>query len=469
MNWNESLDLIDQLLRSGQLESAAKKILTLTSLNPPADCRPRLACAAGDVGLASLGLRLLAEAFSQPNQELLLIQAKLLGHAGAYPDALRLLEQLPQIQEVRSTRAAVLLDCRRDGAAEKEAREALQMWPQDPSLILTLAQSLIRQRREFEAESYIEAALEISTNQKLDLIRARALALKIETYLLQKRFSDVPALIQTLATALSPIDTFTPQKWRRILFAVSSSDLTPIESLRTECLEHKDLEGLRQCDLYALRIEFNKDRFHRLYFGTIAPEFRAQMEKEFDYRPDVREFLLGAMGAPQLDLVTGVIEGSTLTELPPKLIHSILSALTRDLYHPVSAGAIFAEVFPNENFDVHTSVHRVHQAIHRTRRWLAAQQIPVQIHEFKGRYTLTVDGFFAIRIPLELQTSDNEHRRMYALAKFFGERGFTARQARQALGLSPAIFKSLMTWAEKQGHVTRFGAGPSTKYKINAA
>ncbi len=475
------VELIEQceiLIQAGNLDAAYKK---LNALNPAHVPRPERLALAGQcrrVGLINVGLRLLTSIVhpakgvwgEEATPFELAEHAMLLHKSGAVREALSTLARADATatSEIYLGRS----QCHMALGEFLEAAANLELYQRQADIsplqklssrVLLAAASIAADRWDY-ARHLLDETITAATHAGFDLVLGQALELRGRAHLQAGRFADARADL-----AGSGADPFTLHKWSTIIHAIESGDRNILLELRREAFDKKNWEGVRDADRFQLKIEFNEERFNWLLFGTPYSAFRASVEAEHGRLPERKELILGDEQAPALDLVTGEITGPMICPAPPRLVHRLVNALLGDFYRPIPTAGLFAELFPGEHFDVFSSIHRVHQAIHRTRKWFEANGIPIVIVETQGHYSLTVHGHFAIRVPYERQCLDAEARRFQALLNHFGGKGFTARQARQALGLTPAVFKSLMSWAEETGNVSRLGAGPSTRYRITAA
>ena len=466
----------ENLIRTGSPETAHKKLTSVHAADVSRDQRLALANLCRRVGLISSGLRLLTplvhpdkgvwglEATSAELAE----HAMLLRKSGTAREALSTLNRADsnQTSEVFLNRAMCHIDLRE----YSEAVANLEIYLKQPeispykklSASAHLASALFALDRWEQAGHFVNETIAQSTAENFNKITAQSLELRARIHLNYGRFN------QARADLASSRDTVSIYKWSRIIDAMENRDKNILLEFRQDAAAHHNWETVREADRFHLKLEFDENRFNWLLFGTPFSAYRKSVEMEHQRSPARQELMFGDDRAPALDLVTGEITGPMICQAPPRLVHRLVNALLRDFYQPIPTGCLFAELFPGEYFNVFSSVHRVHQAIHRARKWFDSQKIPVAIVESQGHYSLAINGHFAVRVPYERQTLEAEARRFHALLQHFGSKGFTARQARQDLGLTPAVFKSLMNWAEETGNVSRLGAGPSTRYRILA-
>src|SRR5262249_16869388 len=134
--------------------------------------------------------------------------------------------------------------------------------------------------------------------------------------------------------------------------------------------------------------------------GTPYEAFRSRVCAELDHHPEKSFYLLGAEGTPCMDITTGKINGEDALD-SGRIGHQLIEVLLRDFYRPVKLCEIFAQLFPDEHFDIFSSPNRVHQLLFRTRHWIEQRQLPFSITEEHGYYTLQRAEEFSFLIPYE--------------------------------------------------------------------
>ena len=175
---------------------------------------------------------------------------------------------------------------------------------------------------------------------------------------------------------------------------------------------------------------------------------------------------LGANRSEHLDLVSGTYKGKPVLGVG-KGNHRLLELLTLDFYRPQQLGALFAGLYPGENFNIYSSPDRVHQAIRRLRVWLDENKYSSKIQITNRGYKFTPADTFSIRLVLNRNPSELHqalwHKLFYQIGK---KKCFTVKDAREQLGISETSFHRLANWALSLGLINRSGVGRSTKYLI---
>lgn len=300
--------------------------------------------------------------------------------------------------------------------------------------------------------------------------RAIALELRAQAHLARNHFSQARADLVEAANELAvggDLESFSIKKWLAVLEARQSGSTDALKAIRVEACERKAWESVREIDLQSLKIKFNQSDFEYLMFGTPIPSRRNKIAAELSVPMLADSFVLGNENGPCIDLLTCEITRSTL-QRPTSQIHQVIEILLRDFYRPCRVGQLFSELFPEKTFDVFTSHHRVHQAILRTRRWLKESGLGAEIVSDSGGYSLRISGHLAFKVSLERRSVDRFSLFIEKLrdAKQDHGFGFSAREARESLGLSTSAFKRFAKWAVENGKLERYGASSATIYKV---
>jgi tetratricopeptide (TPR) repeat protein len=452
------------LIQAGQSDSVQKMLSNLLPESVPRSHRREVAALCRRVGLLNTGFKLLTpivrspQESEEPTPKELAEYAMLLEKAGSLAEALQILERV-HLPEANLNRGFCYSRLGEHHTAATHFEAYLRKSDTTDAIVLRgrlgLAAAWISSGKIEQARTWLDEILVHPEIAQYPQILASASELRAQANIHAGRFAEARRDLQLAG----------PSKWTRILDALEAGRTDILMTYRKEAEERGEWESVREADRFLLKLQFDEQRFNWLLFGTPYPSFRREVMREHQREPKIKEICFGHTnkGGASLNLRTGECAGVTA---PPRLVHLLINALLKDFYRPISTGALFAELFIGESFDVFSSIHRIHQAVHRARKWIESRQLPIEIVEKRGHYSLLVHGSFSIVVPFERGTLDAESRRIHALIQEFGSDGFTAREARERLNLTPAVFKSLVTWAEQQGQITRIGAGPSTRYRI---
>ena len=472
---DELIKICEADLKSGQPETVAKRLSRLSAPSVPRNWRLPLANVCRRAGLISLGMKLLAHEELAPREQA--EYAVLLERGGALGEALEILESLDasQMPEVRLYQATCLMSQYQPERAlialEDYLRGALSPYAKLVAH-LNYATALVATSQYLRAGSIIEESIAAARLGQYARLEGNSLELRAQIHItagnLKSASQDLEAAAR-LFTSARPIDQLSVRKWQAYIRAVEMKSVEPLQAFRREAIAYRNWEGVREADLLALKISMDADDLDYLYFGTPMPYYRERIRRELGQAPASDKFLLGSKGSPQLDLLSGEITGGGVTHMlkPGSKSHQLLDSLLRDFYRPLGLGSLFNELFPGEHFDIYSSPDRVHQVIRRSRRWLEDAQIPIEIHEDDGAYSVRISGPFSILVPLDRKPIDWHDIQLERLRQVFGDsRAFSAREARDALGLSIAPFKRLVTWALENGRLERHGASTATLYSV---
>lgn len=269
-----------------------------------------------------------------------------------------------------------------------------------------------------------------------------------------------------ILSSAQTVDQLFILKSRAFIDALESRSLAPLEEFKKEAAARSDWECLRETDLIALQIEFDRDRFNKLVFGTPFEAYRRRVYALTGKTPDSDALVWGTPGMRGMDLSTGKI--NTDPELAPsEKVHQVIQILLRDFYRPVSLGGLFSQLFKGDYFDIFSSPDRVHQGLRRARIWLRESAIPANIVETDGHYSLKLEGDFWFRIPLHREHSDWNRKQLLKLQSVVSsDRLYQASELRALLGLGATPFRRFTNWALESGEIERFGSGPATAYRL---
>lgn len=475
------VDECESLIRAGQIDQVGRRLGALNPSKVERSWRLPIANIARRAGLISLGLKLLRP-IAHPDKELAgmnpTVQEKaeygvLLQRSGAIQDALRLLAKVDsrQVPEVLLYRAF----CHFARWEYPQAIDVLEQYlvvEKRPYQHLVgsvnLASAFLDEGRLPQALEQIERNIGAAHEGRFGRLHGNCLELRAQVRFFEGDFArartDLHVASQYLGAGKSN-DQFAIRKWLAIIDAIESHEMEPLVAIRREAVERRAWESVREADRFSLKIDFDQDRFERLYFGTPYAFFREKLKNEYPSERLPPGLVFGVNGENVLNLHSGKMPGG---EPPSQGIHQVIVSLTRDFYRPLGMGALFSELFPGEHFDIFSSINRIYQLIFRTRRWLMENKLDAGIVEDNGVYRFSFGTNFGVYVPLERDDAAKslDGRRLKDLEEHFGAKEFSSRQACQILGLSASAFKLLMTWALENRHVVRRGQGRSTVYRI---
>ena len=469
-------------LRAGQGQQVAKRLAKLNSAKVPREYRLRLANICRRAGLIAVGLRLLSPVIhsetdrnnSDATSEELAEYAVLLQRSGALEEALSTLGRV----DTDAVPAALLYRafCRFNRWQYEEAipdlKDYLKNPPSDYMKIVgqvNLAAALLATDRIDEAQRTLAQVIESARAQGFSRLVGNSLEMRAQVHITKNDFAQAKSDLDEAMSLFGPeqtLDHLFVRKWKAVLASIESSSPLPLMEFRQAAQAQRDWESVREADLFALKIQFDKDKLDHLYFGTPFGSYRERVRRKLGTAPEETSYIFGKPGSPTLDLLTGEIEGFPHLTAGGK-VHQCLEILTRDFYRPISLGGLFAELFPWEYFEIDSSPNRVHQIIRRTRRWLEDARLPMEVIEDASHYSVRITGDFALLVPLERGSVEWHELQLQKLRSTTSALdAFSASEARTKLGLSVASFKRLASWALEHGKFEKLGAGCATLYRL---
>lgn len=255
-------------------------------------------------------------------------------------------------------------------------------------------------------------------------------------------------------------------KWNSIMQALESKSVEPLLQFRREAIKRHHWESVRDADLFILKARFDQKTFDHLYFGTPMLIYRNRVQRETAGIPS-ESYLFGSENGFCFDLQSGRIDGIDFN--PGKKIHQTIAALVRDFYAPRNIGTLFAELYPNEFFDINSSPLKIGQLLWRTRQWLHENKLSAEIQQHRGTYRLLIQGDFGIRIPLESPILDSMALDWASLrANFLNKGRFSAKSACLQLDWSRSRFLRVAEWAVQTGQLSKSGQGKATLYQVQS-
>lgn len=333
---------------------------------------------------------------------------------------------------------------------------------------VNLAYALLETGQLDRALTILEDGIEKARRDRHARLESNTLALQGQLFVYREEFEEARKRLDAAQNLIGPlqVDNFII-KWRLIGEALQGHTTEPLDQLQAHLQTVQDWEGVRESDLFRIRIDFQKGRFLHLIFGTPFAHYRERVLKLTGEKCDRQVYVYGMKAAPRLDLTTGELDGAPLLD-PGRQQHRIINAFLHDFYRPLRLAEIFSELFPGEHFDIFSSPDRVHQALRRARRWFSEKEIPLAIVENDGFYWMRMQGSFSFRVPLSHEPLDaiSQHFRDLRTA-FSPVREFTAREARERLMLSRRTIQRLVNWGIDTKKIERLGNNPlDIRYKF---
>jgi tetratricopeptide (TPR) repeat protein len=475
------IDACEAEVRSGNVQGLSSRLAKMNVARIPRAHRLPLANICRRAGLTAMGLRFLSPLMSPardsdaPSSAELAEYAVLLQRLGAVGEALGVLEKVDTavVPEAFLYRTFCHMSRWDYASAVNELKSYLDADLDAYSRRVgqvNLAVSFFYTGEIERSEELLNSMLnELKPASEFARLNANCFELRSQVYIeqghLAKAEKDLDAAMAVFGAEQTVDQLFTLKGYAHVN-AIKSGDPRPLELFREEALRRKHWESVRDTDLLRLKIRFDDGLFNYLYTGTPFPAYRERILTELNQPAPTSPFILGESHWPCLDLMTSELDGRRVLNRG-KISHQVLEILLRDFYRPFRLSALFAEIFPNQRFDLDTSKDRVHKALRRARKNWAAQGLPLTIAADGGNYRLKIQGDLAVRILRDRQGISGPRAHMEKLLlQLSPEQTFSSRQAREILELSPSSFKRFAAWAVNEGHLLRFGQGPSVFYQV---
>lgn len=486
-NYERLVHDCDSLVKAGQVAEAAKRLSGLNTAPVPREWRLPLANLCRRTGHITLGLKLLYRviypaknrAGSQPPTSGELAEYGVLLHRfGSLAESVDVLDKVDpneapeallfkafcHFNEWGYEQAVPLLDryvSLQSGAYQKFIGE------------VNLSAALVWCEKWDRALEQINRNIETAKEGGYRRLEGNSYELRAQVHIYRRNFGKARADLE-MATQLVGLtaasDSLAVRKWQAIIESFEARDVQKLVELKERALAMRDGETAREADRFRLFIGFDEETFEHLLFGTPYQDFRSMLCRQMRRGPARSDYLIG--GGPRcLDTRTGELSGAELSEelRAGGKCHKVIDVLLKDFYRPVRLGGLHSELFPGEHFNVFSSPGRVHQLLFRTREWLEANSIPIKIAERDGFYRIEVDPSFSVRIPYQRGEVDSKEIQWKKLLDHLpSATTFTAKEARNLLGIPRTSFQRLITWAEEEKKVERIGEYNTTSYRIAA-
>lgn len=466
----------ENFIRAGHIGQAVHILKSLNSAKIPRELKLPFANLCRRADLAGVGLRILERVEKMSPAETA-EYAVLLHRSGAVEEALGLLrKQDPKVvPEVLLYTAFCHLSRYEYRSAAGALKPYLEL-QKDPykNLVgrMNLAYSLFECGEFGAAESLVNEILQSARANGHSRLVANALELRAQCHIHSKNFvqasADLDEALGIMGKGQSR-DQLWIKKWRAVLEGYATGMTDSLEKFRAEAAARRHWPSVRDAELLALKIKFSPDAFAKLFVGTPYADYRRELRESHPAQDVPTEYLFGGDSKNCLDVVTGEILGMAPGLMVTKGNRLVLDILARDLYRPLSVGALFSQVFPGDHFCIFSSPARVHQAIYRCRLWLGENEVPLSISEDHGEFHLERKGEFGLLLKAERTAGGEDIARLKILKNEFGQTGqFKPTEARKVLDLPGTSFNRFTSWAIAEGEIIREGQGPATRYKIAA-
>lgn len=480
----------EELVRQGRDDEAQRRLRRVEPARVPRPLRLEFANLCRRCGLVAHGLRLLTPVIRPPARggtgapataAERCEYAMLLQRSGAVTEALAILEKIDPADDPRALLYQAF--CHFNEWNYEAALPRLQSYLEHPMddyarLIarVNLVACLLTLRRFPEAEAEIARAFRLAEESGAERLRGNLHELRAQLHMARLRHPEARADLNEAQRRLGGIqneDLLFVRKWKAVIELRETGARAPLEKFRADAERAGDWESAREARLFLLTGRHAADDVLELVIGTPFPGYRARILEHLASLPELpARWRWGAAEGLALDLATGELTGPGAAGVRPptaKCLH-LIEALSQDLFRPQRLATLFGRLFPREHFDIFSSPQRVHQILARTRRWLAANRLPLDIVEEKGQFRLRKPERFALILPLAREPRENHQRLLQRLERDFREAPyFTGPEAAAVLGISQSRMKRVLAWGVSRNLLQRAGRGSGTTYSLRAA
>ncbi|MDZ4660741.1 MAG: hypothetical protein SGJ18_03895 [Pseudomonadota bacterium] len=249
-----------------------------------------------------------------------------------------------------------------------------------------------------------------------------------------------------------------------------------LKQVRNDALQKKLWEVLRDCDLYEATLTKNEEMVVSLYFGTPHEKFRQRILRIFKEKISLPENYIWHPNAKPshekylLEVSLGLDKKSGSKLKFGQLVHKLLQILTSDFYRPFKVQTLFGLLFPDENYNLLSSPHKVYDLIARLRSWFKKNQIPLEVASTaRGEFQLETLKPYAINVKPFSHLKDAIEGFFEQLKSEFKGNPFTCKDVVMLTGYSRAQAKRLLHEAVELKRLILSGKGNTTRYLIKNA
>lgn len=486
----QKLNEIDQLIRNAQWISAQAALSQIKTKDIPTKSLGDVAALATRANLPRMTLKLLRP-IVYPGKKLIRAAtpreiteyAMALVRLGADSEASDLLERVsPTEVPISNLYKAILL------MKQWKYKEAVPLLSdylskeKDPYFhtngLSNLTHCLFFLRRYREMEPLLSEILKYSNEKGLFL--QEAYVTRYSAMVEFQRKNWVSALSQlekakALLAETNDLDSLFVRKWTALTqaFQFGGDDRSRklIEAIRNEAAARCHWETVRDIDYHKALLFKDEPLALKLHFGTPFQAFKDRLLSNFPDLPLHKTFLweLGPEGKrPRkiIDIRTQANENAVALK-GGYALHRICSIFVSDFYRPFGVVTLFDKMLPGEHYNGEPSRHRIFQSINRLRAWFEANQLPLQLEEANGEYSLSSKQSIAISISNQTEKSHPSpfEYRLQTMQEGLGEE-FSVPEIVTFLGLSRTRVTLLVEQAIESGVLQRIGTGKSTKYRF---
>ncbi len=481
LKYNQLLDQCDLYIKSGNINAVVKLISKINLLQIPRSFKQSFAKIFRRSGLITHGIRLLHPIIRNdkvltepPTSSEICEYASLISRIGSSQESIALLADINP-----TTNPEALLYsgfCHVSNWNYAEAQKHFERYlthdMDDYSKLIAkvnLSACYVGAGHMNQAIVLINECLEHSVKAKSLRLQGNCLELRGQANALNFNFNQAKkdlALAEEIFKNSQSYDALLIDKWKAIIEAFETKSSDSLVRFRKNAVIQNHWESVRESDLFTSRIKFEQNCFDQIIFGTPS-QFYQGRALELVGLPASKQFTWGDHDSAKINLTTA--ESSDENKLGAgKKMHCLLQSLLGDLYAPRSIAALFADIYPDEYFNIDSSPIRIRQLVQRLRKWFAENSHPVQIFYDITGYRLVVSkglGFVLDRNSNHaLQSADDLF--FQKLKTSFKNSFFNINEACCLLDISESSFHRLIRKKMVTGQINKCGKARATTYRF---
>ncbi len=273
-----------------------------------------------------------------------------------------------------------------------------------------------------------------------------------------------------ILTSNQTFDGFYVRKWQAFFESIETSNLGPLDKFQKEAQSCSYWEAYRDAELFKLLVQFDDNRFHRLYIGSPYQGYRDRITRCLNgQRPNQDYYYSGNSKGQVIDLYACNWQEDDFFPMG-KNTHQLIETLSRDLFRPHRIEELFSLLYPNEFYDLDTSPTRVYKAISRANSQIEEKQIPISIVQNNGFYSLSLDDGVCLKLHLQAPRVDG-HEAYINKMKYSNQFDdlFSSSEMSRWLKIKSSMTRDILHYGVQHSKIEKIGSGPGTYYKLRVA
>ncbi len=475
----------EQLLRSGRRKDVERQLLSLNLSKIPRDEMLSIANIASRINKFDIALRILnpivrqtASGSGEARDEEKIEYANCLRKLGAVSEAAAILERIDSVKHpsVNFYRALCCFASWEYESALPFLRSYLATCEHGSYAMkvgqINYASALITSGEFKEAQDLLSSIYESTKESESRVLCANSLELRSQIEILHNYNPKAALALLTEARYWLGDDTghianLFVRKWEAVAISqIEQAVSKKVYEVRETALKLNHWETARDCEYFIAELTKDSRLLTKLYYSTPYEAFRRKIRERNPELIFPDTYVLGTTDGPFFDLRTGEGDAECGEMKSGQMPHKLLILLARDLYKPTPLLAVFSGLFPNEYANPFTSPNRVHQIVRSLRIELERINLPIEVVQNAGGYTLEFRGPAKLCLPRKQLRLDTQELNWLQLQLKMKSTEFTNKDAVAAIGSSRASIQRLLGWAVQTGRAEPLAGGRSARYKL---